>query len=88
MYPKQKLYQLMLSFALNLQISALLTYKQLSLSSLCKLKQNTLVKLFFSAAPVLSLIPSVGSSAKTKKLFFGYQYEMKNYYQRQKLQYF
>ena len=41
-----------------------------------------------SYTTVLLLIPSVGPSSNTKKLFFNYQYEMMNYYQHQKLQHF
>ena len=43
---------------------------------------------FFSAVPKLPLIWQVGPSAKTKKLFSDYQFEMMKYYQHQTLQNF
>ena len=74
MPPKQKLYQRMLSFLLNLQICFYLhtinSHYHCNFNlviSLCFTKVNTS---FFSAAPVLSLILSVGPSPNTKKLFF------------------
>ena len=37
---------------------------------------------------MLPLITSVGPSPNTKKSFFDYEFEMMNYYQQQKLQYY
>ena len=44
--------------------------------------------IFFSAAPVLSLTPSIGPSGNSKKLYFDDKYEMMNYYESQKLKHF
>ena len=41
--------------------------------------------MFFSPAPAVALIPSVGPSSNTRKLFFDNLYEMMKYYQQQKL---
>ena len=74
--PKQKLYQLMLLLALNFQISCfmciqvtLITIVTQAKFCICFTKINTKL---FSDAPVLSLIPSVGPSPNTTKLFFDY----------------
>ena len=79
--PKQKFYQLMLSpltyvmlFSLNLQISVLFTYEELSSPLQYKLEQNfvfALLKLILSffASPWLSLIPSAGPSLNSKVNF-------------------
>ena len=75
MLPKQNFYRFIFFFGLNLQISVLFTYNELSLALQCKLKQYfricfTKVNIFFSTPPVLSLMPRFGPTSDTKKLFF------------------